>query len=317
MFDHLIQFIPPSEVRVVSWLGIPPPEDGGFPHFTSAIAEPGPHIFLPGIEVVGRVTTKVFEIQLFKNDTSTDGDYAELELGKLILNVKVKVSGRIGNGGKIDRADFWKAYFNSQERDPLKHAENIINPAVKSILTRLDYSFKPDDSLEDIQIAPISPSQFLTELGLKREGQYLVQDITSTPEQQQVAAYILDQLEFIGMRLLNITIEDIAFADPKVKEALNSISVAEATQVANLATARGEAEVIRQQNENKKKFAEGLATALQVLANAEAGGAPVGLDRAFMAQVGIPGMKEVVGPNDKFFVSGIPDLLKMLNPGKN
>jgi regulator of protease activity HflC (stomatin/prohibitin superfamily) len=316
MFDRVIQIVSPDEVRVVSWLGSIPPEDGGFPHFTSAIAEPGPHIFLPGSEVVGRVTTKPFEIHLFRHDTSTNGDYAELELGKLTLSGKVKVTARIGNGGKINRSDFWKAHFNSQHRDPLQHAETLLNPAIKSVLQGLDYNFRPDDNVDDIQISTISPSQFLTKLGLKREAQYLTKDDSSSLDQQQCADYILEQLEFIGMRLLNISIEDIALPE-EVKAALNSISVANAQQAANLATAKGEADVIEQQNENKRKIAEGLATALQTLANADAGGSPIGLDKAFMAQVGIPGMKEVVGQNDKFFVSGIPDLLKMLNPGKS
>lgn len=315
MFDRIIQIISPDEVRVVSWLGMLPPEDGGFPHFTSAIAAPGPHIFLPGSEVVGRITTKPVEIHLFRHDTSTDGDYAELELGKLTLFGKVKVTARIGNIGKIDRSDFWKAYFNSQEGDPLKHAETILNPAIKSVLQDLDYNFKVDEDDGNIQISTISPSQFLTELGLKRDGQYLVKDTSTSPEEQQCADYILEQLELIGMKLLNISIEDISLPQ-EVKAALNSISVANAQQAANLATAKGEAEVITQQNKNKLAAAKGLANALQALANAEAGGAPIGLDKAFMAQVGIPGMKEVVGQNDKFFISGIPDLLKMLNPGK-
>lgn len=315
MFDRVIQIISPNEVRVVSWLGMLPPEDGGFPHFTSAIAAPGPHIFLPGSEVVGRITTKPVEIHLFRHDTSTTGDYAELELGKLTLLGKVKVTARIGNIGKIDRSDFWKAYFNSQEGDPLKHAETILNPAIKSVLQDLDYNFQVDEDDGSIQISTISPSQFLTELGLKREGQYLVKDTSASPEEQQCADYILEQLELIGMKLLNISIEDIALPE-EVKAALNSISVANAQQAANLATAKGEAKVIDQQNANKKSIAEGLATALQTLANAEAGGEPVGLDRAFMAQVGIPGMEKVVGSSDKFFISGIPDLLKMLNPGK-
>jgi hypothetical protein len=316
MFDSVIQIIPPDEVRIVSWLGSIPSEDGGFPHFTSAIAAPGPHIFLPGSEVVGRIANETFSITLFKHDTSTDGDYAELELGKLILNAKVKVQARIGDSSRVDRAAFWKAYFNSQERDPLKHAEDVLNAPVKEILSKQKFSFQPDDNVENIQITTISPTEFLTALGLIRSGPYLIKDTSLTPERQKGADYILGQLEFIGMRLINISIEDIAFADPEVKTALNSIIVAEAKQASNLATAKGEAAVIKEQNKNKLEAANGLAQALQALANAKAGGESIGLDRAFMAQVGLPGMKEVVGPNDKFFISSVQDLLKMLNPGK-
>lgn len=316
MFDHVIQIIPPNQVRIVSWLGSIPPEDGGFPHFTSAVAAPGPHIFLPGSEVVGRISNETFSITLFKHDTSTGGDYAELELGKLILNAKVKVQARIGDSSRVDRAAFWKAHFNSQERDPLKHAEDVLNAPVKVILSKLNYSFQPDDNIENIQITTISPTEFLTALGLIRSGPYLIKDTSLSPERQKGADYILDQLEFIGMKLLNISIEDIAFADPEVKTGLNSIIIAEARQASELATAKGQAKVIEQEIENRQKIAEGLATALQILANAEAGGEPVGIDRAFMAQVGIPGMEKVVGQNDKFFISGIPDLLKMFNSGK-
>ena len=61
----------------------------------------------------GAYTTNSFPIFLFRHDTPTLGDYAELELKDVTLTARVTVTAQIrdpgDNIGEINRSAFWRA----------------------------------------------------------------------------------------------------------------------------------------------------------------------------------------------------------------
>lgn len=261
-----IWIVPSDEVHVVSFLGYRPSQEGGRSQFLSGVLTPGLHFYVPWTtRLEGAYTTNSFPIFLFRHDTPTLGDYAELELKDVTLTARVTVTAQIrdpgDNIGEINRSAFWRAHYNSEGQDPLQAAERILNPYIREVLQGFVYEEYGNLEPDQIQISKIKPSELLKQLGLVQRGAYVIGNPAATPEESKTATEILAKLDNIGIAILSINIDDLALP-PEVVTAKNRQAVLKAEQKAKLDEEKARALVIAQQNENLRAQARGFTDAI-------------------------------------------------------
>ncbi|MEY2986201.1 MAG: hypothetical protein RJB24_430 [Candidatus Parcubacteria bacterium] len=304
--------VPDNEIHIVSWFGSRPKEDGG--GNLSKIITPGLNFITPGGQLVGAYGTNQFPVYLFRHDTPTPGDYAELELPDITLTAKASILAQIKGMTLREKAkNVYKAHYNAEDQDILQATERILNPYIRLVLqkyTFAEYSSQISNGSnpEDIQISKISPDQLLKSLGLKQSGAQIAKDNNTIPELATMGETILAKLDNIGVELVLINIDDLSLPD-SVNEARNQSAVEKAEQQAALDRETARARVIDQQVQNRLKEAEGLLKAVKALSEDKT----ISDEQAYRALVEIPALKEIVGDKDKFITEGgLSGLLAML-----
>jgi hypothetical protein len=305
--------VPDDEIHIISWFGMRP--DNGRMGFFSKIATPGPHIIVPGAKLVGAYSTNQFPVYLFRHDTPTPGDYAELELPDITLTAKVSIIAQLkGNGLRQKASSVFNAHYNAEDQDVLQATERILNPYIRLVLQRHSYTEYTNQradgkTLNEIQVSKITPDQLLQALGLKQFGARIDKDTGVAEEDiRKIGETILDKLDNIGVDLMSINIDDLSLPDT-VNEARNRSAVEKAEQQAALDREIARARVIEQQVENRVKEAQGLLKAVKALSENKT----ISDEQAYRALVEIPALKEIVGDKDKFITEGgLSGLLAML-----
>ncbi len=307
-----IWIVPDDEIHVISWLGSRPNHTGT--GVLSRIATPGPHIIVPGAKLVGAYSTNQFPVYLFRHDTPTPGDYAELELPDITLTAKVSVIAQIKGKNLSEKAyNVYNAHYNAEDQDVLQATERILNPYIRLVLQKhsyAEYTTQRADgkTLDEIQVSKITPDQLLQALGLKQVGARIDKDENPTEDIRKIRDSILDKLDNIGVDLMSINIDDLSLPDT-VNEARNRSAVEKAEQQAALDREVARARVIEQQVKNRVTEAEGLLSAVKALSNDPG----ISDEQAYRALVEIPALKEIVGDKDKFITEGgLSGLLAML-----
>ncbi len=260
-----IWVVPDDEIHVISWFGNRPTH--GNSGTLSKIATPGLNIIIPGAKLVGAYGTNQFPVYLFRHDTPTPGDYAELELPDITLTAKASVIAQIKGDALIEKAkNVYKAHYNAEGQDILQATERILNPYIRLVLQQYsfeDYSKQLNGvkNLEEIQISKITPAQLLQALGLKQVGSVIKSDITSQGEIAEMGAAIISKLDNIGVELILINIDDLSLP-ASVNEARNKSAVAKAEQEAKLKEEQARNLVIQQQNQNLLEETKGFIKAI-------------------------------------------------------
>jgi hypothetical protein len=269
-----IWVVPDNEIHVISWFGNRPTH--GSSGTLSKIATPGLHIIVPGAKLVGAYETNQFPVYLFRHDTPTPGDYAELELPDITLTAKASVIAQIkGDTFREKSKSVYKAHYNAEGQDVLQATERILNPYIRLVLQQYsfeDYSNQKQNGKnpEEIQISKITPPQLLKSLGLKQIGPIIQGDITAQREISEMGAAIISKLDNIGVELVLINIDDLSLPI-SVNEARNKSAVAKAEQEAKLKEEQARSQVIEQQNINLKSEMEGFVNAIQNAADTSGG----------------------------------------------
>ncbi|MEY3470824.1 MAG: hypothetical protein RLZZ223_174, partial [Candidatus Parcubacteria bacterium] len=242
-----IWVVPDNEIHVISWFGNRPTHgDSGT---LSKIAAPGLHIIAPGAKLVGAYGTNQFPVYLFRHDTPTPGDYAELELTDMTLTAKASVIAQIkGDTLREKSKSVYKAHYNAEGQDVLQATERILNPYIRLVLQQYsfeDYSkqLNGGKNLEDIQISKITPAQLLKSLGLRQMGPIIKVDNTAQGEIAEMGDAIISKLDNIGIELVLINIDDLSLPD-SVKDARNKSAIAKAEQEAKLKEEEARSQVI-------------------------------------------------------------------------
>jgi citrate lyase gamma subunit len=308
-----IWIVPDDEIHIISWFGMRP--DNGRMGFFSKIATPGPHIIVPGAKLVGAYSTNQFPIYLFRHDTPTPGDYAELELPDITLTAKVSVIAQLkGNDLRQKASSVFNAHYNAEDQDVLQATERILNPYIRLVLQKDSYAkysnqITAGKKIDEIQVSKITPDQLLQALGLKQFGARIDKDTGVAEEDiRKIGETILDKLDNIGVDLMSINIDDLSLPDT-VNEARNRSAVEKAEQQAALDRETARARVIDQQVQNQVKEAQGLLKAVKALSEDKT----ISDEQAYRALVEIPALKEIVGDKDKFITEGgLSGLLAML-----
>lgn len=292
--------VPDNEIHVISWFGNRP--NLGTSGTLSKIATPGLNVIAPGAKLVGAYGTNQFPVYLFRHDTPTPGDYAELELPDITLTAKASVLAQIkGNTLREKAKNVYKAHYNAEDQDVLQATERILNPYIRLVLqkyTFAEYSSQINNgsNLEDIQISKISPDQLLRALGLKQVGSQIEKDNNTTPDLTTMGSTILAKLDNIGVELVLINIDDLSLPD-SVNEARNKSAVAKAEQEAKLREEQARSQVIEQQNKNLKAEMAGFVLAIQNAA--QTSGGVVNHQQLWDKYVKYPTLKDALGDKAK------------------
>jgi citrate lyase gamma subunit len=308
-----IWIVPDDEIHIISWFGMRP--DNGRMGFFSKIATPGPHIIVPGGKLVGAYSTNQFPVYLFRHDTPTPGDYAELELPDITLTAKVSIIAQLkGNGLRQKASSVFNAHYNAEDQDVLQATERILNPYIRLVLQKHSYAeysnqIADGKKIDEIQVSKITPDQLLQALGLKQFGARIDKDTGVAEEDiRKIGETILDKLDNIGVDLMSINIDDLSLPGT-VNEARNRSAVEKAEQQAELDRETARAKVIDQQVQNRVKEAQGLLKAVKALSEDKT----ISDEQAYRALVEIPALKAIVGDRDKFITEGgLSGLLAML-----
>ena len=292
--------VPDNEIHIISWFGSRPKEEGN--GRLSKIITPGLNLIIPGGQLVGAYGTNQFPVYLFRHDTPTPGDYAELELPDMTLTAKASILAQIKGRTLREKAkNVYKAHYNAEDQDILQATERILNPYIRLVLqkyTFAEYSSQISNGSnpEDIQISKISPDQLLRSLGLKQSGAYITKDNNTTPEIATIGETILAKLDNIGVELVLINIDDLSLPD-SVNEARNKSAVAKAEQEAKLREEKARSQVIEQQNKNIRAEMEGFVMALKNAATTSGG--VINAQQLWDKYVKYPTLREALGDKAK------------------
>ena len=295
-----IWVVPDDEIHVISWFGNRP--NLGTSGTLSKIATPGLNVIAPGAKLVGAYGTNQFPVYLFRHDTPTPGDYAELELPDITLTAKASVLAQIKGDALIEKAkNVYKAHYNAEDQDVLQATERILNPYIRLVLQQYsfeDYSkqLNGGKNLEEIQISKITPAQLLQALGLQQIGAVIKRDITARGEIAEMGAAIISKLDNIGVELILINIDDLSLP-ASVNEARNKSAVAKAEQEAKLKEEQARSQVIEQQNKNLKAEMAGFVLAIQNAA--QTSGGVVNHQQLWDKYVKYPTLKDALGDKAK------------------
>jgi hypothetical protein len=295
-----IWVVPDNEIHVISWFGNRP--NNGNSGTLSKIATPGPHIIVPGAKLVGAYGTNQFPVYLFRHDTPTPGDYAELELPDITLTAKASAIAQIkGDTFREKSKSVYKAHYNAEEQDVLQATERVLNPYIRLVLQQYsfeDYSNQRQNGKnpEEIKISKITPAQLLKSLGLKQIGPIIQRDNAAQGEIAEMGDAIISKLDNIGVELVLINIDDLSLPD-SVNEARNKSAVAKAEQEAKLREEQARSQVIEQQNKNLKAEMEGFVNAIQNAA--EVSGGIINSKQLWDKYVKYPILREALGDKAK------------------
>ncbi len=298
-----IWIVPDDEIHIISWFGMRP--DNGRMGFFSKIATPGPHIIVPGAKLVGAYSTNQFPVYLFRHDTPTPGDYAELELPDITLTAKVSIIAQLkGNGLRQKASSVFNAHYNAEDQDVLQATERILNPYIRLVLQRHSYTEYTNQradgkTLDEIQVSKITPDQLLQALGLKQFGARIDKDTNATEDIRKIGETILDKLDNIGVDLMSINIDDLSLPDT-VNEARNRSAVEKAEQQAALDREIARARVIEQQNENLLAETKGFTAAIK----AGAMDSDISEQQLFAKLAQYPVLERSLGNNAKVIFQG-------------
>lgn len=233
VFGSGIYIVPDDKVHLISFLGNRPPKNGGVQNgIGSGFLTPGTHWFL-GMKILHQPVYSMkatpFKVDLFRHDKGLKEAKAKIALldSDIILSMSMLIQISDNSSGDVytSQAAFWKAHYNSEQKDPLQQAEMIMNPEIKKIFLDKYYDIDPifqqimldknpnldKDSLEFTGISNISPDRFLKELGLRTpyngEGKFLVIDISA--KNKDLGKKILYKLNESGMKIIDIFIDNI------------------------------------------------------------------------------------------------------------
>jgi len=346
-----IYSVPDDEVHLMSFLGNRPRKDGGVQNgIGSGFLTPGLHWFL-GLRILHKPVAALlaipFEAYLFRHDADLVGDVAEIELRDMNIQLRMNILVQISDNPEGDvyksQTAFWKAHYNSTDKDYIKQAEMIMNPYIREIFQGKPYERNPKeqaeflaenpgysrDSLEVTGISNIKQNRLLKELGLQKpsqtEGKFLILDTTAP--NVSIGREILEDLNKSGLRLINIFIQDIAI-DEAMKKSRSEIGRQTAEQNAKLKSAEIQEKVIKQDNINLLSYTDGQVAAFKAKMKGEAEGKAEALrleskgiisailagsadsngniseQELFAILAKYPAVEKVIGDKAKFFFQG-------------
>lgn len=342
-----IFLVPDDKVVLMTCFGTRPSKDGGSQHiFGSGFLTPGIHWFLLlGIihKSIQGLLAVPFEVGLFRHDADLVGDVAEIELQDMNIKLRVNIILQISDNPEGDvftsSAAFWRAHYNSVQKDFIQQGEIVTNPYIKSIFLDKFYDVDPSrqklmlvqnpnldkNSLEFTGIKNITPEKLLKELGLRKpnpgEGKFLLLD--STAPNKNIGQEILKTLNESGLKIINVLIKDIKLR-PDVLEARAKRSILVAEQNALIDSEYVRTDLIEIENVNRMKATYGVMKAANLQKQFEVKGKKIEIvgfiemiNQASITSNGLisettlfeilvryPALKELLGSNAKLIFQG-------------